>query len=335
MCRHLAHLGDARSLAAVLTEGPTSLYRQSYEPRHQRHGNVNADGWGVGWFAEPTADVPARHRSARPIWADSFVADVAPHIRSGCVVAAVRSATPPAPIEESGAAPFTDGRLLFSHNGAVTDFADQVGPILRRTLDPQVEGSIRGASDSEVLFACLRQAGHLGAELPDAVAQTVHAVLALTMLVVGMAYANVMVRSGLSGEQSEVMWATLAQVVLVAETAVAGLLLSSRRREGKLGVSMATGALLVVQIAFAVLVYRLEVDHVALTHTAGTPFLFGMGASPYWIALMIMVWGAGFGLILTALLRERDRARAATAAETEEPSEEDSEATEGRGRYLH
>ena len=180
MCRHLAHLGDARSLAAVLTEGPTSLYRQSYEPRHQRHGNVNADGWGVGWFAEPTADVPARHRSARPIWADSFVADVAPHVRSGCVVAAVRSATPPAPIEESGAAPFTDGRLLFSHNGAVTDFADQVGPILRRTLDPQVEGSIRGASDSEVLFACLRQAGHLGAELPDAVAQTVHAVLALT-----------------------------------------------------------------------------------------------------------------------------------------------------------
>ena len=160
-------------------------------------------------------------------------------------------------------------------------------------------------------------------------------VLALTMLVVGMAYANVMVRSGLSGEQSEVMWATLAQVVLVAETAVAGLLLSSRRREGKIGVSMATGALLVVQIAFAVLVYRLEVDHVALTHSPGMPFLFGMGASPYWIALMILVWGAGFGLILTALLRERDRARAATAAETEEPSEEDGEAIEGRGRYLH
>ncbi len=159
-------------------------------------------------------------------------------------------------------------------------------------------------------------------------------VLALTMLVVGMAYANVMVRSGLSGEQSEVMWATLAQVVLIAETAVAGLLLSSRRRSGSLGISMATGALLVVQIAFTVLVYRLEVDHVALTHSPGMPFLFGMGASPYWIALMILVWGAGFGLILTALLRERDRARAATAAETEEPSEEEGEA-EGRGRYLH
>lgn len=161
-------------------------------------------------------------------------------------------------------------------------------------------------------------------------------VLALTMLAVGMAYHNVMATSGLSGEQSEVMWATLAQIVLIAETAVAGLLLSSRRRAGRLGISMATGALLVVQIAFAVLVYRLEVDHVALTHAPGMPFLYGMGASPYWIALMILVWGAGFGLILTALLRERDRAQAAAAAEAEEPGE-DGETGDagGRGRWLH
>ncbi len=162
-------------------------------------------------------------------------------------------------------------------------------------------------------------------------------VLALTMLAVGMAYTNVMATSGLSGEQSEVMWATLAQIVLIAETAVAGLLLSSRRRAGRLGISMATGALLVVQIAFAVLVYRLEVGHVAVTHTPGLPFLYGMGASPYWIALMILVWGAGFGLILTALLRERDRARAAAAAEAEEPNEdgEAGEASDRRGRWLH
>lgn len=165
-------------------------------------------------------------------------------------------------------------------------------------------------------------------------------VLALSMVAVGMAYTNVMATSGLSGEQSEVMWATLAQIVLIAETAVAGLLLSSRRREGRLGISMATGALLVVQIAFAVLVYRLEVGHVAITHTPGLPFLYGMGASPYWIALMILVWGAGFGLILTALLRERDRTRAAAAAEAEENSNnnedgETGDAGDRRGRWLH
>lgn len=158
-------------------------------------------------------------------------------------------------------------------------------------------------------------------------------VLAVAMLVVGAAYSAVMQRTGLAGEQSEIMYATLTQVLLIAETAVATLLLMSRRREGKLGTIIAGGALLLLQIAFAVAVYRLEVDHVALTHSAGTPFLYGMNASPYWIALMILVWGAGFGLILTALLRERDQARAA-AAEADEAGEEDGD--DGRrGRWLH
>ena len=40
-------------------------------------------------------------------------------LSSGCVLAAVRSATVGMPIEESAAAPFTDGRWLLSHNGRV------------------------------------------------------------------------------------------------------------------------------------------------------------------------------------------------------------------------
>ena len=179
MCRHVGYLGEVRTLASVIDHGPTSLYHQSYQPLLQRHGTVNADGWGIGWWAEATSAHPARYRSARPIWADPFVVDVAPHVRSACVVAAVRSATPPAPIEQTGAAPFTDGELLFSHNGAVDDFAQRVGPTLRRTLEPEVEGAIVGATDSEVLFACVRQARRAGSALPDAVAQTVHAVLAM------------------------------------------------------------------------------------------------------------------------------------------------------------
>lgn len=179
MCRHLGYLGAVRTLDSIVADSPTSLYRQSYEPRLQRHGTVNADGWGIGWYTAEHDGGPARHRTASPIWADPFVTDVAPHIRSGCVVAAVRSATPPAPIEATGAAPFTDGVLLFSHNGAVDDFAHHVGPTLRRTLAPEIEGAIVGAADSEVLFACVRQASRSGADLPDAIAQTVHAVLSL------------------------------------------------------------------------------------------------------------------------------------------------------------
>src|SRR5690606_28604168 len=46
-------------------------------------------------------------------------------------------------------------------------------------------------------------------------------------------YMMVLEQTGLASEKSEVMWATLAQILLVAETAVATLLLSSRRRDGK------------------------------------------------------------------------------------------------------
>ena len=141
-----------------------------------------------------------------------------------------------------------------------------------------------------------------------------------------------MEQTGLSREASEVMWATLTQIVLIAETAVAMLLLASRKRDGKHRVFMVGGALLLLQIALAIGTYRVEVDHVAITHQAGSPFLLGMNASPYWITFMILLWGAGLGMIIAALLRERDLT-SASAAEAEEQAGESEE--EHRQRWLH
>jgi glutamine amidotransferase len=53
------------------------------------------------------------------MWNDASFASVAPTISSSCVIAAVRSATPGMPIEDSAVAPFTDGKWLLSHNGRV------------------------------------------------------------------------------------------------------------------------------------------------------------------------------------------------------------------------
>jgi glutamine amidotransferase len=118
MCRHLAWLGRPRTLAGLVLDPPSSLLAQSWAPRRQRYGTVNADGWGVGFYAPGRAQ-PARWRSPRPLWADPSFASVAPVLSSGCVVAAVRSATVGMPLEESAVAPFTDGRWLLSHNGRV------------------------------------------------------------------------------------------------------------------------------------------------------------------------------------------------------------------------
>ena len=119
MCRHLAYLGPPRGLADLLLEPEHGLLRQSYAPRRQCHGTMNADGWGVGFYAAARPDEPARWRSSRPLWTDASFASVAPVIFAGCILAAVRSASPGMPGDETAAAPFRSGRWLLSHNGTL------------------------------------------------------------------------------------------------------------------------------------------------------------------------------------------------------------------------
>jgi glutamine amidotransferase len=118
MCRHLAWLGAPRTVSSLVLEPDLGLLRQSYQPRRQTHGLMNADGWGVGLLV-PGRSEPVRWRSSRPLWSDSSFASVAPVLSAGCVLAAVRSATPGMPSDERASAPFTDGRWLLSHNGRV------------------------------------------------------------------------------------------------------------------------------------------------------------------------------------------------------------------------
>lgn len=121
MCRHLGWLGAPVSVASLLLDQPSGLLVQSYAPRRQKHGLMNADGWGVGFFSDggPDHAGPRRWRSASPLWGDASFASVAPALISRCLVAAVRSASVGMAIEPSASAPFTDGTWLLSHNGIV------------------------------------------------------------------------------------------------------------------------------------------------------------------------------------------------------------------------
>ncbi|PPK94554.1 glutamine amidotransferase [Kineococcus xinjiangensis] len=165
MCRHLAWLGAPRSLAALLLEPEHGLLRQSWQPRRQRHGTVNADGWGVGWWSPAHAE-PARWRSPRPLWAEASLLSVAPHVASTCVLAAVRSATEGMPADETACAPFARGRWLLSHNGRVD----------RAVLPAAAWPAAESVCDSAVLASWLLEdpldlAGRvrtLGAADPDA-----------------------------------------------------------------------------------------------------------------------------------------------------------------------
>ena len=50
MCRHIAYLGPATTLQALLVDPPHALAHQAWAPERQVSGTVNADGFGVGWY---------------------------------------------------------------------------------------------------------------------------------------------------------------------------------------------------------------------------------------------------------------------------------------------
>jgi gamma-glutamyl hercynylcysteine S-oxide hydrolase len=177
MCRHLAYLGPPRSLASLLYEPEHCLEQQSWKPRYQREGAMNADGWGVGWWDPLVRPEPARYRTAAPMWTDRSFRSVADVVRPGAILAAVRSATPPSPIVDTGNAPFTSGPWLFSLNGFVRSFRGPVGEALRRLVTEARAVEIDGTSDSEVLFALVLDALDAGATPEQALAQVTEEVV--------------------------------------------------------------------------------------------------------------------------------------------------------------
>lgn len=169
MCRHLGYIGTARSLAELVLEAPHSLAEQSFRPRLQKHGLVNADGFGVGWYV-PEREEPVRYRQARPIWSDASFASIAPTIRSTTIVANVRSATEGTALDEAAAAPFREGRWLFSLNGRLFDWHRARKALWERTLDvPEAAASV----DTSIAFALAVEAWQSGAGLADGLAASV------------------------------------------------------------------------------------------------------------------------------------------------------------------
>ncbi|MBT2388456.1 ergothioneine biosynthesis protein EgtC [Streptomyces sp. ISL-1] len=171
MCRHIAFLGPELPLGQLLVEPPHSLFRQSWAPRRQRYGTVNADGFGVGWYADGDP-VPARYRRQGPIWADLSFADLARVVRSGAVLAAVRDATVAGADGEAAAAPYAAGPWLFSHNGAVRGWPETLAP-LSLSLPAAELLSLEARCDSALLWALVLHRLREGDELSQALADTV------------------------------------------------------------------------------------------------------------------------------------------------------------------
>lgn len=175
MCRHLAFLGPPTPLAALLLAPEHGLLTQSWAPRFQNYGTVNADGFGVGWYAAEDP-APARYRRAVPMWADPSFADVARVTTTTAALAAVRSATVGTTQDESASAPYANGKWLFSHNGRISGWPSSVEGIVERIPAARLL-TMEAHVDSALVWALVLESLAAGHSPDAALAGTVETVL--------------------------------------------------------------------------------------------------------------------------------------------------------------
>ena len=89
-----------------------------------RHGTINADGFGIGWYASGDP-VPARYRRAFPIWSDPSIPDLARVTTVGRRARRGALRDGGHRLGEAAAAPFASGSWLFSHNGVLAGWPRQ------------------------------------------------------------------------------------------------------------------------------------------------------------------------------------------------------------------
>lgn len=155
MCRMAAYLGPEIVLEDFLLNPPHSLRAQARAPRELRYADLNADGFGFGWY---NADgQPGIYVNPAPIWNDPNLPNLAPCLYGDLWLGFVRSATAGSSVSHANTQPFRDSELLFVHNGFLQDFNMRFHPDISADLSPEIATTIQGNTDSEYLFALLRQ----------------------------------------------------------------------------------------------------------------------------------------------------------------------------------
>jgi len=177
MCRLVAYLGqESIFLDRLITEPKHALTVQSYQPQEMTAGLLNADGFGIGWYAPNRA--PFLYKNTLPIWNDINLLHLGRYIQSHCILANVRSATPGQSVDIANCQPFSYGEVLGIHNGYIDDFRRSLYRPIRNLLKDEYYQNISGNTDSEHILALFFQSLE-GGSLLSAVQQTLETVLDL------------------------------------------------------------------------------------------------------------------------------------------------------------
>jgi len=155
MCRLAAYLGPPILLEHFLLQPPHSLIKQSWAPKEMQEAVLNADGFGIGWYQNESR--ACTYLNTQPIWADVNLEYLSVSLTSPLWLANVRSATPGQMTGLANTQPFVSDNILHMHNGFINDFNPDIRQRFHEYLSPEIQAGITGNTDSEYLFALLRE----------------------------------------------------------------------------------------------------------------------------------------------------------------------------------
>ncbi len=152
MCRLLAYKGTPIVIDRLLYQPKNSLVNQSINAREIEEP-LNGDGFGIGWYVPEVNNEPVTFVSVNPAWSNRNLRNLAPRIKTECMVAHVRAASV-GEVSEANCHPFQYKNLLMAHNGGIEDFG-KVKRKIREPLTDELYNWIKGQTDSEHIFAYL------------------------------------------------------------------------------------------------------------------------------------------------------------------------------------
>lgn len=150
MCRLYAHIAPAPVDAAdLLAQSSKSFFKQS-----KVRGREQKDGWGVGYFKAESSKLRAEiQKSPRPLYREGArFRKLTASVETPLLIAHIRAASNPRKLPQAQLAgprntqPFSDGKLVFAHNGTVNIPDAVIGRL--GTLRTRV----KGINDSEAYF---------------------------------------------------------------------------------------------------------------------------------------------------------------------------------------
>lgn len=204
MCRFLAYRGREVFMSDLLVKSEQSLILQSYKAR-ERKEPLNGDGFGAGWYETEVDPTPCVFTSTTPAWSNRNLHRLAEKIRSTCVFAHVRAASPGSYVSEFNCHPFQHEQFLWMHNGSIAQF-EKIKRPLRESLRDRYYNLIQGTTDSEHAFAVFlnllheRVGDYSVEDLHDAMAATIRQLLEWQRQagIDGPSYLNFAVTDGVS-----------------------------------------------------------------------------------------------------------------------------------------